>query len=176
MMPVMRAGSVCKIGMTDTAPRQKKPRTYSKHGLNQLKQVVKQLGGRAIDKRTATGRELAKWRNDLIDDLGGRDAISTQQAAPVEFAVRSKLLLDSVDAWLLTQDSLINKRKRTLLPVVLQRQQLADGLARYLNQLGMERRHKVKTLSDILAEDDQPATHTNGKALTDPDRSKPCTL
>jgi hypothetical protein len=34
-----------------------------------------------------------------------------------------------------------------LLPVVLQRQQLADGLARYLNQLGMERRHKIKALT-----------------------------
>ena len=154
MMAATRAASDCEIGMTNTAPRPKKPRTYSKHGLNQLKQVVKQLGGRAIDKRTTTGRELAKWRNDLIDDLGGRDAISTQQAALVELAVRSKLLLDSVDMWLLVQPSLINQRKRMLLPVVLQRQQLADALARYLNQLGMERRHKVKTLNDILTEDD----------------------
>ena len=41
-----------------------------------------------------------------------------------------------------------------MLPVVLQRQTLADGLARYLAQLGLERRHKTKTLDDILNEDE----------------------
>jgi hypothetical protein len=38
--------------------------------------------------------------------------------------------------------------------VVLQRQTLADGLACYLAKLGLERRHKTKTLDDILNEDD----------------------
>ena len=57
-------------------------------------------------------------------------------------------------AWLLTQPTLINKRKKSLLPVVLQRQTLADGLARYLAQLGLERGHKTKTLDDILNEDE----------------------
>jgi hypothetical protein len=102
---------------------------------------------------------LKKWRRDLIADLGGDDAISTQQSALVDLAVKSKLLLDSVDAWLLTQDSLINKRKRSLLPVVLQRQTLADGLAKYLNLLGLERRHKVKTLHDLLNGHDESENH-----------------
>jgi hypothetical protein len=47
------------------------------------------------------------------------------------------------------------------LPAVIQRQQLADGLSRYLNQLGMERRHKTKTLDDILNED-EPVNGGNG--------------
>jgi len=45
---------------------------------------------------------LAKWRADLIADLGGTDEISTQQSALVDLAVKSKLLLDSIDNWLLT--------------------------------------------------------------------------
>ena len=130
-------------------------RFAEKHGLITLKRAVKQLGNRAIDKRTTTGRELAKWRNDLIADLGGQDTISTQQAALVELAVRSKLLLDSVDMWLLVQPSLINVRKRALLPVVVQRQALAYALARYLSQLGLKRVIKTKTLDQILAEDDE---------------------
>jgi hypothetical protein len=109
-----------------------------------LKQAIKGLGGRVIDRPTTLGKALHKWRSDLIADLGGQDNISTQQSALVDLAVKSKLLLDSIDAWLLTQPTLINKRKKTLLPVVLQRQTLADGLARYLAQLGLERRHKVK--------------------------------
>jgi hypothetical protein len=104
-----------------------------------------------------------KWRTDLVADLGGQDNISTQQSALIDLAVKSKLLLDSIDAWLLTQPTLINKRKKALLPVVLQRQTLADGLARYLAQLGLERRHRVKAVHEILAQGDtEQAGHVNG--------------
>jgi hypothetical protein len=41
------------------------------HGLRPLREAVKGLGGRVIDKRTSLGKTLAKWRADLIDDLGG---------------------------------------------------------------------------------------------------------
>jgi hypothetical protein len=37
------------------------------------------------------------------------------------------------------QPSLINKRKRTVIPVLLQRNQLADSLARTLALLGLDR-------------------------------------
>jgi hypothetical protein len=80
--------------------------------------------------------------------LGGD--ISTQQSALVELSVKSKLLLDSIDTWLLTQPSLINARKKSLLPVVRERQQLADGLARYLAQLGLERKAKQVSLEDYV--------------------------
>jgi hypothetical protein len=143
--------------MSEAATPQKRPRQYSKHGLTTLKHAVKRLGNRTIDRRTTTGRELAKWRNELINDLGGKDHISTQQAALIELAVRSKLLLDSVDMWLLVQPSLVNVRKRSLLPVVVQRQVLADALARYLAQLGMRRITRTKTLDEILSEDDSDA-------------------
>ena len=125
-------------------------RNALKHGLNPLKAAITKLGSRALDGRSALSYALKKWRRDLISDLGGDDAISTQQSALVDLAVKSKLLLDSVDAWLLTQDSLINKRKKSLMPVVLQRQQLADGLARYLGQLGLHRRVKTPSLADLL--------------------------
>ncbi len=129
----------------------KATRNYAKHGLTTLKQAVKGLGGRVIDKRTTLGKALGRWRADLIQDLGGKETISTQQEALVDLAVKSKLILDSIDAWLLTQRSLINARKRSLLPAVRERQQLADGLARYLGQLGLERRTKeVPSLTEYL--------------------------
>ena len=130
------------------------PRTYSKHGLTILKRAVNGLVDRVIDKRTVTGKALAKWRADLITDLGGAERISTQQSALIDLAVRSKLLLDSIDAWLLTQPTLVNARKRSLIPVVLQRQTLADGLARYLTQLGLVRRHKVRPITALLNGDE----------------------
>jgi hypothetical protein len=60
----------------------------------------------------------------------------------------------------LDQSTLINKRKKALLPVVLQRQTLADALARYLGQLGLERKAKALSLQDILAQSDE--SETNG--------------
>lgn len=128
-----------------------------KHGAHTLKQAVKALGNRAISGRTKVGRALSAWRNDLIRDLGGDP--STGQRAVIELAVRTKLLLDSIDAWLLAQPSLVNARKRALLPVVKERQALADALARYLGQLGLERRAKpVAELSTYLATKEQPAS------------------
>lgn len=125
-----------------------------KHGLYTMKRAVIERGLRAIDGRSATGRALMQWRADLVRDLGGQEAVSTQQRALVDLAVKSKLLLDSVDAWLLIQPSLVNRRKKSLLPVVRERQQLADGLARYLGQLGLEKKIRQKTLAEILAGED----------------------
>src|SRR5262245_24805985 len=136
--------------MKVAATQQKTPREYRKHGLTVLKRAVNSLGNRVIDKRTATGKALAKWRHDLIQDLGGD--VSTQQSTIVDLAVKSKLLLDSIDVWLLTQETLVNRRKKSLIPVVKERQALADGLAKYLTQLGLERKVKQKSLQEIIAE------------------------
>jgi hypothetical protein len=62
--------------------------------------------------------------------------------------------LDSIDAWLLVQPSLVNARKKSLLPVVKERQALADGLARYLAQLGLHRTQREKTLEELLDNND----------------------
>jgi hypothetical protein len=62
------------------------------------------------------------------------------------------LLLDSVNAWLVTQPSLVNARKRSLIPVVQQRQQLADALVRYMTLLGLQRQRPEKTHHDYVTE------------------------
>ena len=147
--------------MNGAGTSKKRSRGYQKHGLHTLKGAVRGLGSRVIDKRTTLGRALAKWRSDLIRDLGGRETISTQREALVDLAVKSKLILDSIDAWLLTQPSLVNARKRSLLPAVKERQQLADGLARYLGQLGLER--VAKEVPDLSRALDEARDRTEGQ-------------
>jgi len=138
------------------------------HGLVSLKKAWSKLGNRTIDGRSPAAVQLRKWRTSIIEDLGGEDAVSTQQEAIVDLAVKSKLLLDSIDAWLFTQPSLVNARKRALLPVVVQRQSLADGFAKYMSMLGLERRHKVKSLNEILAQpESEPKPQTNGATVHD---------
>ena len=65
--------------------------------------------------------------------------------------------------WFLQQDTLIIKRKRSIIPAVTQRQVLADALSRYMGQLGLARRMKNTSLSEILARDDRP-NEGNGTA------------
>jgi hypothetical protein len=68
-------------------------------------------------------------------------------------ATRTKLYLDSIDAWIMAQASLVNGKRRSVLAVVRERQQLADALARYLQALGLERRReRVTDLDEYLRE------------------------
>lgn len=137
--------------MKPTKRRTTPVRPNIKHGLSTLKKAVKELGNRSIDPRTKVGRALKQWKSEIIQDLGGPDNISAQQAELVSLAVTTKLLLDSVTVWLLRQPSIVNKRNRTLYPVVLQRQTLADALCRYLDKLGLERKaKKIPSIQDYI--------------------------
>jgi hypothetical protein len=93
----------------------------------------------AIDRRSAAAQELLRWRSELLSSLGGEEYLSAQKLGLVELTCRTRLFLDHVDAYLLGLPSLINKRKKTMIPVLRERQVLADSLARLLAQLGLER-------------------------------------
>jgi hypothetical protein len=139
-------------------------RNREKHGLGTMKRALLELGSRAIDRRTSIGRELTAWRSALVSDLGGEDELSTQRLALVDLCVRTRLLLDSIDAYLLDLGSLVNKRRRALHPVVRERQLLADALSRYLGQLGLHRRSKpLPALSDYIRARDEAASTSSAR-------------
>ena len=123
------------------------------HGTKALKRAVQTLGSRTIDRRTALGKALTAWRAELLADLGGIENVTTQELALIEEAVKTKLILDSVDAWLLSQPSLINKRTRSVLPVVRDRQALVATLRGLLGDLGLGRRGKpIPALGEYLTQ------------------------
>ena len=118
-----------------------------KHGIHEVTRAVKALGtNRALDRRTTTDKALARWRDELIADLGGN--VSTAKDAIISLAVKTKLILDSIDV--------TSERGRFY--------QLSESgkrwlTARYLAMLGLERRHKVKTVTDALnGQDEAPAS------------------
>ena len=53
----------------------------------------------------------------LAVGAAGIEAISAQELALVEQAVTTKLILDSVNAWLLTQPTLINRKAKSVVRV-----------------------------------------------------------
>src|SRR5438128_7452592 len=135
-------------------------RPYTRSGIYTLKRAVQVLGSRALPtKRTALGRALAEWRSSLVADLGGADAVTTQVMALVDLAVRTKLLVDSVGAYVLAMPSPVNRQRRCLHPVVRERQSLVVQLQSILRDLGLERRVRpVPDLAAYLAEKASPST------------------
>jgi len=146
-------------------PAPKGNRYHEQRGFHALKKAWSKLGNRMIDGRSPAAVALRKWRQEIIDDLGGPDNMSAQKETIIDLACRSRLILHSVDTWLFEQESLVyrsKKRLATLLPVVFQRQELADSLAKYMSMLGIERRHKVKSLQEILS------AESNGNSKAEP--------
>ena len=146
-----------------TQTRTKGARSYSRHGLTALKARVMVRGLAAVDQRMAGAQALLAWRKQLLSDLGGEETVSAQELALVDLAARTGLFIDHLDAFLLEQPSLINRRKKAVLPVVRERQALVDSLARILSQLGLQRRTKpVMELSEYLARKAEEKAALNG--------------
>jgi hypothetical protein len=120
-------------------PKLKRSTGRSRLGLHALKAKVNIHGVDAINKSTAAGRLLVEWRDELVNALGGSDAITPQQKCLVEIACRSKLICDHIDWFIMQQETLIFFRKKSAYPIVLQRAQLAAQLEKTLTTLGLQR-------------------------------------
>jgi len=135
-------------------------RPYSMTGINSLKAAITRKRHRGkvrltlkdrLDMRYPETRRLLAWQGNLIADLGGEENLSTQKRTLVDIATRTKLFLSHLDSWLIEQGSLVNFKRRTVFPVLLQRMQLADSLMRNLAMLGLERQAKpVMNLAQYL--------------------------
>jgi IS30 family transposase len=119
--------------------RRRGARSSQRHGYHGLKATLERLGSRALDPDTEVGRSLSEWREGLVADLGGEEELSTQQRTLIDVLAREKLLLQSIDAWLLQQDKLVNASLRAVYPVVQQRTELANAFSRRLVLLGLDR-------------------------------------
>ncbi len=139
--------------MTATG-RRKKPRgTTQRVGYWAAKRALQRFGTHVIDGRSRVAHALDEFRDELVRDLGGPTAVSQQQRVIVDLAVRTHLMVQSVDNYLLSLGSLVNKRKRSLWPVVRERTSLADSLAKYMSMLGLEKRDPPeKNLTDYAIE------------------------
>lgn len=105
--------------------------------------------GSALSPVEQAARE---WRKDLLEDLGGEAAVSAAQFALIEITTKTMLYILRIDVWIAEHGTLVNAKRRSVLPVVRERQQLVDSLARILGQLGLERRaKKIPDLASYLA-------------------------
>lgn len=126
-------------------------KTRQSHGFTPMIRGRYKADMRQIDQRSTLARAVKEWRASLAEDLGGESAISTQQRLILDLVATDKMLIDSIQGWLMEQPSLVNRRKKSAYPILLQLASLKDGMARRLQMLGLERRSKpIKSLQDLL--------------------------
>lgn len=126
-------------------------RPIKKVALRGLMARVSTKGLRALDGRSAGYRALMEWKAELLRDLGGEESLSAQEKVLVDVALRTKLFIDHVDLFLMEQESLVNKKRRSAYPILQQRNSLVNVLVNLMGQLGLERREKrLPALDDYL--------------------------
>jgi len=121
------------------------------HGVKMLRRVLRSVPIDLLDKRSAIGVAARKRREELIDHCGGAEAVSPAQVILIDTAVKTELIVRAAEDYILRQETLVVDHG--LLPVVMQRQQLADSLCRMLEKIGLDRKaREVTSLHDYLAE------------------------
>ena len=113
-----------------------------------MRRSLTTLTTRRLDGRSAIAVAVRQFKTDLTADLGGD--LSRAQQAILEDAAQAWVIRQVLDDYIVRQPSLVTK-KRALLPVVRERMQVAEHLAKQLERLGLERRAKpVPDLGDYL--------------------------
>ena len=108
-------------------------------------------GMKALDRRSAGYRALVEWRRELMADIGGEESLTVQQKVLVDLILRTKLFLDHIDSRLMQQEWLIHRKKKSLFPIMAQRNSLVNTLSNLIGQLGLEHREKrLPGLQDYL--------------------------
>jgi hypothetical protein len=154
------------------------------HGDTLLKQAVSKLGKKALDGRTTLAKELETERRELISALGGLSEVSPQEMAIVEMIAMKRVRRKPIQQWaLLNRGRLFDRRKRSLVPIALQLEQLEESEVRLLKELGLKRRAKqLPSLTEYLNGNGKKAmelstAHSSPTAVTAqvhaPDGSEP---
>jgi hypothetical protein len=114
-----------------------------------MRKTLRALTTKRLDGRSAVAVAVRNWKGDVRADLGAD--LTRAQETILEATAQAWVILSSLDDYIARQPSLVT-RKRQLLPVVVQRMQVAEGLARNLERLGLDRKAKpVPDLTTYLA-------------------------
>jgi hypothetical protein len=124
-------------------PRQPPRRDgHSTRVIENYKQLKKALDTCVLDKRTKASKELHDVQETIVEHLGGWERISAQQVMVVESLARTYVLLKLVDSYAFTNGLIIDKRKRKMHRILIDRTRLADSMLKHAALLGLERKFR----------------------------------
>jgi hypothetical protein len=141
------------------------------HGIVAFKNTVKRRkrnGHDVIDRRSKSGQNAVAMRDQLIEERGGTDSLSVAQLAIIELIARDVYFVDEIDRRIFDAIYKLNqlqkiggngriKNPKAIAMLYGYRSAVARNLATNLTVIGLQKPPpKVKTLDEILSEDEQP--------------------
>jgi hypothetical protein len=123
-----------------SAATPKRARGAQKCNSNAKKHGLYGADARRVDLRRREDRAVFETLRAIEGDLGGTDEISSQQRVVLESIGRKLRDLLKLEAYLESGISIINKRRRCLIPAVLEKHRILESIRRDLETIGLERR------------------------------------
>jgi len=120
--------------------------------LKKTKRKILLRGLASLDKRGPVARVYQEMRQALTDQYGGSETITPAQEMLIEMFCRGKTYLNHVDVTLHELTRLTNGTKRKAIPLLMERFTMAKILGGQLEQLGLERRGRMRSLAEDLAQ------------------------
>jgi len=143
-------------------PQDRARRPYHRAGLHVVSRALPYLLERVADPAipdealSPVERAARAWRLEVLEDLGGSEAVPAARVALLDAATGTKILLDSLDRYvfeLAEGGGLVSRRTRKAFAVVSDRMRVADSLTRQLQALGLERKApRTPSLAEYIRE------------------------
>jgi hypothetical protein len=143
------------MSTTEPAPKnrpgaKKGNRSRVTHGHYARKVQLRDITLLDISRQTSLGRQVCAKADAIFNDRGGRANCSELERDLVNRYLVTELLVQSIDCWLLEQPSLINKRRRSLYPIVVERNKLVETSLKLASAIGLDRQQKKIQPTDAV--------------------------
>jgi hypothetical protein len=82
--------------------------------------------------------------------------LSEFQLDLIDKYIKQELLINGIDAWIFTQTRFVNLRKKSLYPILVERNKLIETSMKLAHSLGLKRESKpIPSLQEYLAAKEQ---------------------
>src|ERR1051325_3031171 len=109
-----------------------------KHGYHTLKKLFKDGEFPGIADSSKVAAELRAWRDTITQDAGGTETLSELKRSLITRYQIGELLLNGIDDWLLRQKSLIHRRRKSLYPILNERNRLVETSLKLAAAIGFD--------------------------------------
>src|ERR1051326_7563621 len=112
-----------------------------KSGVSTARSLLKQWGTLALDRRLLPVQERDAFFEQCIEDAGGRENLSEIEIKLRESLADEWLIFRSIGLYILSLPfpALVNKRKRSVQPIVMQYNTLANSFHHRCREIGVKR-------------------------------------
>jgi hypothetical protein len=146
--------------LIENSAKQHQPSAKNKGGArkgnqNARKYPLNPAAATKLDKRTRLGRHVVERAAEIFVDLGGKENLSALKRSKVYQLVRTDIYIDVIDDWAFRSLNWIDRSKKALRPILLERNRLIETSLKLGQALGLDRIPKpVRTYADLVREHD----------------------